>query len=159
MVESLKGMKKGKKIRVFMLSAPGGGPAFNPPGMLDVKEGNHLLMFLLPTTKEDIYAAMSAPWDDDQAIFILDRKDGVDNLTSGEMIKLIPTLVDAQGRVLPGGIDKLRDKYEKQLAVKPAKTAVIHLKWKTMTTDEGWQWDVPDGAKEGLTAPTGPVTR
>ena len=158
-VESLKGTKKGKKIRVLMLSAPGGGPAFNPPGMLNVKEGDHLLMFLLPTTKEDIYAAMSAPWDEDQALFILDRKDGVENLTSIEMIKLIPTLVDAQGRILPDGIDKLRDKYEKQLAEKPAKTEVIHLKWKTMTSDEGWQWDVPDDAKEGQADPTGPVTR
>jgi hypothetical protein len=158
-VESLKGAAKGGSIRILMLSAPAGGPVFNPPGMLDVKNGQHFLMFLLPTTKKGVYAAMSAPWDDDQAIFLLNRKEGVISQTSVAMIELIPTLVDDDGRILADGVANLRAKYRDQLAAKPPEDAVIHLKWKTKTSDKGWEWDVPDNRSDRKTQPVGPVTR
>lgn len=158
-VESLKGTEKGRTIRVLMLSAPGGGPAFNPPGMLDVEEGQHLLMFLLPTTKKGVYAAMSAPWDEDQAIFLLDRKEGVINQTSIAVIELIPTLVGDDGRILSDGVARLRAKYQEQLAVKPPKEAKIYLKWRTETSKGGWQRDVPGEPSESTKEPMGPVTR
>jgi hypothetical protein len=158
-IESLKGTEKGRTIQILMLSAPGGGPAFNPPGMLDVKEGQHLLMFLLPTTKKGAYAAMSAPWDEDQAMFLLDRKEGVISQTSVAMSELIPTLVGDDGSILPDGVEKLRAKYKKQLSATPPKSAMIHLKWRAETSDGGWQRDVPDEPSEGTKEPAGPVTR
>jgi hypothetical protein len=158
-VESLKGTEKGKKIQVLMLSAPDGGPAINPPGMLDVKEGQHFLMFLLPTTKKNMYASMSAPWDENQAMYLLDRKEGVIRQTSFASIELILTLVGEDGSILPDGVENLRAKYKEQLAAKRPEGAMIYLKWRTETFDGGWQRDVPDERTEGTKEPAGPVTR
>ena len=135
----------------------------NPPGMIDVKVGQQLLMFLLPTPQEGVYAAMSAPWDEDQAVIVLDLEHGVRNLTSPRMIDLVRSLVDANGQIIPAGVSALRAKYEKELAAVPPKGSIVHLKWKNTTSNEGWQWDVPadsiDDSSDEETEPLGPVTR
>lgn len=158
-VHSLKGTEKGAMVRTVLLSAPGVAPMLNPPGMIDVKVGQHLLMFLLPTTKKGVYASMSAPWDDDEAVFILDRKDGLKSLTSIYLMELIPKLVDERGTIIARGVEGLRNEYRKLLSVPAPKDAVIHLQWKTQTSRGGWQWDVPDDKNETAPKPIGPVTR
>ena len=173
-VEPIKGCKKGTLVKTLMLSARGPGPMFNPPGMVDPKVGQHHLLCLLPTKFKDVYASITAPFDDDQGIFILDRDHWeygsyrkkpkhFDQFPEyGERYKAIWSLVNDKGEISPTGAEDLRKKYKTELAVAPPKDAVIHLKWKKETSESGWQWNVPanddqkaeqDGAEQPATAP------
>ena len=154
-IESIKGVKKGEFVKTLMLSTRGPGPIINPPGMVDPKVGQHHLLCLLPTTYEGVFASITAPFDDDQGIFILDRKNWeyssyrknpkhFDQFPEyGERYKAIWNLVDEEGRINLGGAEEMRKKYKAEVATPAPKNAVIHLKWKKETSEGGWQWNVP----------------
>lgn len=176
-VEPIKGAKKGKLVRTLMLCARGRGVLINGPGMVRPEKGQFHLLCLLPTTFEDVYASMTAPWDDNQAIFILDRTywkyrnfkqhpEHFDKFPKErERYRTIFSLVDDQGRITANGATELRKKYKAEIATAPPKNAVIHLKWKTQTSPSGWQWNVPDDqdlkakSKKQASKPVGPVTK
>jgi hypothetical protein len=155
-IEPIKGTKMGDVIRTLMLSTRGRRPIMNAPGMVDPKTGQLHLLCLLPTKFKSVYASTTAPFDEDQAVFILDRAKweyygfGDDPIQAdkflerNERCKIIWSLVDESGRIIPKGAEELRKKYQAEITTKPPKDAIIHLQWKKETSEDGWQWNVPD---------------
>jgi hypothetical protein len=163
-IEPVKGAQKGDVIRTLMLSMPEGVMA-NAPGMIHPKPGQHHLLFLIPTQFKNVYAAATAPDDEDEAIFILDRTntmkygsfgDGNSPEEYGERYKAIWSLVDDMGLITPKGAEELRKNYQAEIATKPPKDAVIHLQWKKETSVSEWQWNAPIEGSEKK-KPTGTV--
>lgn len=160
-VEPIKGTKKREIVKTLMLSSRGPGPGFNPPGMVDPKVGQRHLLCLLPTKHKDVFASITAPFDDDQGIFLLDRsywKYGsykenpkvFDQFPEdAERYQAIWGLVNDKGKITADGAEKLSTKYKAEIATPAPKDAVIHLKWKKEESEGGWQWNVPDGGDDG----------
>lgn len=159
-VEPIKGTTKGGVIRTLMLSTRGDGQMVNAPGMVDPKIGQHHLLCLLPTRFAGVYASITAPFDDDQGIFLLDRKSWTDGHTYYKDNKVVAfheqndrnavlwSLVDGEGKVISKGAEAVRKKYKAEINMPAPKDAVIHLKWKKEESAGGWQWNVPaDGAE------------
>lgn len=175
-IEPVKGTKKGELVSTLLLSTRGPGPMINPPGMVEPKVGQCYLLCLLPTSSSEVYAAVTAPFDDREAIFLLDRKhwtDGAHYYKEGKEVafqeqneknRALWDLVDDKGVIKQEGAEYLRKQYAEEIATPPAKDAVIHLKWKKQVSAGGWQSNVPDdgseadGKKRGET-PSGPITR
>jgi hypothetical protein len=173
-VEPIKGTKKGDLVHTMMLSTRGRAPMINAPGMIEPKEGQNLLLCLLPTTLAEVYASVTAPFDDDQAIFPLEHKhwtratyykDGkvVTFSEQSEKNRAIWGLADDSGDINRKEVEHLRKKYETEIATGPRKDDTIHLKWKKETNASGWQWNVPDGSNSGNTKKpkeaSGPITK
>lgn len=159
-VEPIKGTRKGALVHTLMLATRGDGPMFNPPGMVDPKVGQHHLLCLLPTRFEEVYASITAPFDDNQGIFLLDRKSWTDGATyykdgkevafheQSDLNAVLWSLVDAKSRVIPQGVEAVRKKYKVEITKPTPKEAVIHLKWKKEESTGGWQWNVPDDGED-----------
>lgn len=172
-VEPIKGTKKRALVRTLMLSTRGDGPMINAPGMIHPKVGQHHLLCLLPTRFEEVYASITAPFDDDQGVFLLDRKSWTNGATyykdnkevafheQNDLNAVLWSLVDANGRVIPEGAEAVRKKYKLEIAKPAPKNAVIHLKWRKEESTGGWQWNVPDDGEDakGGELPAGPVTK
>lgn len=158
-IEPIKGTKIGEVVQTFMLSSRG-FDAVNAPGIVWPEVGQCHLLCLLPTDLKDTYAAVTAPFDDDQAIFLLDRK--VWTATHFSMNgKLVPfpeqseknrvlwNLVDDNGEINRGEAENMRKIYQTEIATLPPTDALIHLSWKTDTSASGWQRSVPDDKSDG----------
>ena len=175
-VEPVKGTKKGEVVGTLMLSTRGSGPMLNPPGMVHPEVGQYHLLCLLPAKSTRAYAAVTAPFDDDQAIFLLDRKRWTDGgryykdskevafQEQSEKNGALWDLLNDKGEIKPDGAELLRKKYAAEIATPTPKDAVIHLKWKKQTLAEGWDSNIPDDGsdtdgKKNAPAPAGPVTR
>ncbi len=174
-VEPVKGTKKGEVVRTLMLSTRGRGPMSDAPGMVEPKVGQFHLLCLLPTSLMEGFASITAPFDDDQSIFLLDRKlwthahnykDGreVAFHEQSEKNRVLWNLVDDKGEINRDGAEYLRKTYKTEIATPPPEEAVIHLKWKRETSASGWQWNVPDESsdspgKKKAKEPDGPVTK
>lgn len=176
-IEPIKGSRKGEIVRTLMLSTRGRGPMFNPPGMVNPKVGQYHLLCLLPTTFKGVYASLTAPFDDDQAIFLLDRSSWTDGSTyykDGKEVAFYAqndkqhalwSLVDDQGSIQATGAKAIRKKYQAEIATPAPESSIIHLQWKKETSESGWQWNVPnnDPSSSGETKPSppspGPVTK
>ncbi len=169
-IEPIKGTKVGQTVRTYMLSTRGDGPMFNPPGTVDPKVGQHHLLFLLPTKIEGTFAAITAPFDDNQSIFLLDRsfrkygnyRDDPKHFDKfpdyRAKYEAIWSLVDDKGRITPDGAKGLRERCKAQIATPPKKDAIVHLQWKKQTSKDGWQSNVPADSKAPAKA-QGPVTK
>ena len=152
-VEPIKGCKKGTLVKTLMLSTQGPGPMFNAPGMVDPKAGQRHLLCLLPTRFEEVFASITAPFDDDQGVFLLDRKswtgtyykDGKEVPFHEQNAKnhALWNLVDDDGAVRAKAVDEIRKKFRDEIATPVPKDSVIHLKWRKETSEGGWQWNVP----------------
>ncbi len=124
----------------------------NSPGMLEPKIGDPFLFCLAPTIVTNLFAAFTAPYDDDQAIFFLDRnyykyssyREGKMGKTSvfEERNALIWSLIDEAGKVIPGGAERMRKTFAKEITAPPS-NRVVHLQWQTYTNPAGWMRDVP----------------
>lgn len=158
-VEPIKGTGKGAQVRTLMLSARGKGPIINGPGMVRPKVGQHYLLCLLPTRFQEVYASITAPFDDDQGIFLLGRKSWAhgdifykdpfqEQEEQSDLNAVLMSLVDSEGRIISKEAEAVRRKYKAEIAKPAPKDAVIHLKWKKGESDDGWQWNVPDNGEE-----------
>ena len=155
-IEPIKGTQKGQTVRTLMLSTQGLAPIANAPGIVAPKKGQFHLHCLLPTQFENVYASLTAPFDDDQAIFILDRKHweygsyrddpkSIDPASGyGERYRTLWSLVDDNRQITTEGAVALRRRYSEEIGIKPSKDAVIHIHWKKETSENGWQWNTPD---------------
>lgn len=156
-IEPLKGTRRGEIVQVALLSVDENkGPSLmiNAPGMIDPKQGMALLLFLSPTPRTNIFASLTAPYDDDQAIFRLDRnywayspfRDGKEAKDSPfyERHKIIWSLMKEGGEIDPNGADSFRKSYAKEIEVAP-KNNMIYLEWEKLTNHAGWSQDVPKG--------------
>jgi hypothetical protein len=176
-LEPIKGVRKGEHVRTLMLSTKGDRPVINAPGMVEPKTGRAYLLCLLPTTISNVYASLTAPWDDDQAIFLLDRKSWVHHGATyykdgkevafqeqNEKNAALWNLVDDSGKIKPPFVARMRQDYAGEIATTPGTNAVIPLQWETWKAASGWQWDVPKGygnvtnSAGEATRPNGPIT-
>ncbi len=169
-IEPIKGTKLGQTVRTYMLSTRGDGPMVNPPGMVDPKVGQHHLLFLLPTKIEGTFASITAPFDDDQSIFLLDRsfweygnyRDDPKHFDKfpdyRAKYEAIWSLVDDKGSITPEGAKALRERFKTQIATPAKKDAIVHLQWKKQTSKDGWDSNVPADSKAPAKA-QGPVTK
>lgn len=170
-IEPVKGTKKGELVSTLMLSTRGPGPMINSPGMVEPKVRQYHLLCLLPTNSTGEYASVTAPFDDDLAIFLLDRKrwtEGAHYYKEGKEVafyeqreknRALWNLVNDKGEIQQDGAESLRKNYAAEIAIRPAKDAVIHLKWKKQPSAGGWQSNVPDDGKKKGKAPARPVTK
>jgi hypothetical protein len=177
-VEPVKGTQKGEVVSVLMLSTRGEGPILNPPGIVGPEVGEHHLHCLLPTDAKGMYAAVTAPFDDSEAILLLNRKLWIDEAQyykdkNGDVVSFqdqsernrdLWGLVNGKGWIKPEGAMRLRRKYAAEVAVLPAKDAVIHLRWEKQTSPDGWEFDTPKGGsnpsrQDTAQAPHGPITK
>ncbi|MCW1926659.1 hypothetical protein OKA05_29165 [Luteolibacter arcticus] len=173
-LEPMKGVKKAQVVRTMMLSMRGEGLVINGPGVVEPKVGRLYLLCLLPTTTAGVYASITAPFDDDEGVFLLDRKGWTDGATYyDEKGKETPFhkqddknaalwhLVDRKGAIVPAGAEAIRKSYAAELATPAPKDSVIHLKWKKEEGRGGWQWNVPDEGGKGKKSKgsTGPASK
>jgi hypothetical protein len=154
-IEPIKGTQKGELVQVAMLSAHEADDSdgmINPPRMLAPKRGDRFLFCLAPTSVTNLFASFTAPYDDDQAIFPLDRnyraysaqRAGTEKQDSPffERHTLIWSLVGDSGQILPGGAEQMRTAYQSEITAAPS-NRVIYLQWQTVTNKAGWFGSVP----------------
>ncbi|MCW1916574.1 hypothetical protein OJ996_23505 [Luteolibacter sp. GHJ8] len=161
-IEEVKGVKKGQVVRTLMLSIRGESfIVINPPGMVKPGLGQHHLLCLLPTTQPGFHASITAPFDDREGIFLLDRKEWTEGATyfddkgrkvafkdQNEKNAMLWNLVDGRGRIMPGGAAAMRKNYQAEIARRPPAESVVHLKWKKVEGKGGWQWNEPAEEKK-----------
>jgi hypothetical protein len=147
-IEPIKGAKKGQTVKTMMLTLHLKGGIFDGPGTVNPQLGQYFLLCLLPTDAGDSFAAVTAPRDDNLAIFPLDRKLwAADEKGMGffeDRKRIIRSLVDDGGKISASGVEELRKTFKNEIAIAPAKDVVVHLQWKKETTQGGWQTNVPD---------------
>lgn len=154
-IEPMKGTKKGERIHVYLLSTLWGEPRVNPPGMVEAKEGQRFLFCLLPTPEKGIFAAVTAPFDDRESVFLLDRSFRYyrnykadphvydDFPEYRDRYAAIWQLVDDDGKINTAGAQKLRERYKNEIQTPHPTNAFVSLRWKKETSASGWQWNVP----------------
>ena len=152
-LEPIKGTRKGAVVQTAMLSLKTKVDGmYSPPGMLEPDKGKAFLLFLVPTTRTNLFAAVTAPYDEDESIFILDRsfwKYGGYQETKEqraspfrERREVIWSLVDEKGQTVPGGADLMRKTFEREIRMGPS-NQVVHLQYQKYTNPSGWFHDVP----------------
>jgi hypothetical protein len=126
----------------------------NPPGTVEPKIGETFLLCLAPTTRTNVFAAVTAPFDDKESIFRLDRSDPryssyhkgairrrLDGAILGEPSKeqysWVWRLVNDDGVIVPRGAERMRKTFATQIQMHPEPT-VIYLQWETRTNSAGW---------------------
>jgi hypothetical protein len=130
----------------------------NAPGMLEPKKGDAFLFFLVPTDRTNLFAAMTAPYDEDLTVFRLDRsfwayrgytvrQEQKDSLFY-ERNSVVWSLVDDAQQILPSGAELMRNTYAKEISMAPS-NRVIYLQWQTQTNQAGWRRDIPKETKNG----------
>jgi hypothetical protein len=158
-LEPIKGAHRGDVVHTFMLFTD--RPVIiNPPGTVEPKNGETFLLCLAPTTRPNVFAAVTAPFDDKESIFRLDRRDSryssyrkgairrrLDGEILGEPFKeqysWVWRLVNDDGVIVSRGADRMRKAFAKQIQMHPAPT-VVYLQWETRTNSAGWRWNEPN---------------
>jgi hypothetical protein len=150
-LEPIKGIQKGNNVQVALLSvdeSKGPRPMINAPGMLDPQKDDTLLFCLNPTPITNIFAAVTAPFDDDLSIFHLDRKGWKPSSfregLKDERVALIWSLVDDAGKIIPLGAQQMRKTYAKEIQIAPSNT-LVYLQWEARTNASGWTANFPMG--------------
>jgi hypothetical protein len=152
-LEPIKGAGKGEVVQTAMLSLKKKVDGmYSPPGMLEPEKGEAFLLFLVPTTKTNLFAAVTAPYDEDQSIFRLNRgfweyqsyRDGKEQTNSPFYVRhsVIWSLVDDAGNIIPAGAQLMRKTYAKEIST-PATNTVAYLQWQKYTNPSGWSHDIP----------------
>ncbi|MEN9575040.1 MAG: hypothetical protein RL514_2895 [Verrucomicrobiota bacterium] len=154
----LKGKFSVETIDVAMLAIRKSGSLglINGPLMLEPEVGTKYAMFLAPSSTPGLHASLLAPYDEENAIFVLDRKDREYDDTGAQMSPdyrkqwqekkdLVWSLTSWVGGLSKPGAEAVIKQYKAQIA-KPGKVITIPLEWKTHTNAGGWSWDVPKAA-------------
>ena len=148
-LEPIKGVQKGATVQTALLSvdeSKGPRPMINAPGMLDPKKNDVFLFCLNPTTITNVFAAVTAPFDDDLSIFHLDRNDwNPSSYSEGmkdERVALIWSLVDDKGKIIPLGVQQMRKTYAEEIQLASTNT-LVYLQWEARTNTSGWTANFP----------------
>ena len=120
--------------------------------MLSPVKGQKYVMFLAPSSKTNVYVSILAPYDEKNAIFILDRKAreyDFPGMVNHEYMKLslekkalVWALVDNDGQLSRTGPETIASRYKSQIQHKNP-DFTIPLEWKVRTNALGWMNDVP----------------
>jgi hypothetical protein len=158
----LKGNYPQGGIDVAMLAVKSGDNLVNGPLMLSPEQGQKYVMFLAPSSKKDVYASILAPYDEANAIFILDRKSETydySRVVNEDYMKqctekkdFVWSLVREDGQLSKTGPTDVVRKYKSQIE-KKGRDYTIALEWKIRTNAGGWNVDVPKDAPEVKAAP------
>ncbi|MFA6545923.1 MAG: hypothetical protein WCS99_16005 [Limisphaerales bacterium] len=152
----LKGKHTAATINVAMLAVRKSGAHAgmnNGPLILEPKVGTLYVMFLAPSSTLGLHASLFAPYDERNAILILDRKDREYDDTGSYMSPdyrkkwqekkdLVWSLTSLVGGLSKSGAEAVIKQYKAQIA-RPGKAVTIPLEWKKHTEPSGWGWDVP----------------
>lgn len=148
----IKGEFHHESIDVAMLAVKSGHVLFNPPLMLSPANGNKYVMFLAPSSQTNVYASILAPYDESNAIFILDRQSREYDFSSVvdrdymkqcmEKKEFVWSLVGEDGQLPKTGLKDVTKRYKSQLDMK-SQNFTIALEWKVQTNAAGWSIDVP----------------
>ena len=148
-LEPIKGVQKGATVQTALLSvdeSKGPRPMINAPGMVDPKKDCIFLFCLNPTPITNVFAAVTAPFDDDLSIFHLDRKDwNPSSYSTGmkdERVTLIWSLVDDKGKIISLGVQQMCKTYAKEIQMVPT-NALVYLQWEARTNASGWTANFP----------------
>jgi hypothetical protein len=156
-IEPFKGVQKGDIVRTAMLSVDKQSrsqPMYSPPGMLEPEKNDIFFLCLAPTPQANVFAALSAPYDENLSVFPIHRSRSTKGeprdstkrllLSKDERFAMIWSLVNETGELLPASADKLRETYAAEIGKSPS-IKVICLQWETYTNPSGWMSDVPKG--------------
>jgi hypothetical protein len=150
-LEPVKGVRKGDIVQAALLSvdeSKGPRPMINAPGMLEPKVGDAFLFCLAPSSITNVYAAVTAPFDDNLSIFHLNRNDWKPSSfregLKDEHVALIWSLVDDTGKIIPLGAQKMRKTYAKEIQMAPS-NILVYLQWEARTNASGWIANFPKG--------------
>lgn len=174
-VEPFKGVRKGDITKVAMLSIDRHSksqPGYSPPGMLEPHKNDIFLFCLGATSETNVFAALSAPYDENLSIFPFYRSETnsdwfiddrmMKQLLCGENETNIPlefremeksrdqeftlifSLANASGEIQPANIKKFRETFDSEIKTTPSSNPV-YLEWETVTNSHGWQSDIPKG--------------
>jgi hypothetical protein len=151
-VAVIKGEFSQKSIDVAMLAVKSGRLHFNPPLLLSPKKGQKYVMFVARSSKKGVYASVLAPYDEANAIFILDRKAKEYDFSAVvdedymkrcmEKKELMRSLVGEDGQFSKTGPKEVTNRYKSQIT-KKTRDITIPLEWETETNATGWSIDVP----------------
>ena len=156
----LKGPATTNHIDVAMLAVLKGEAIINSPLMLYPKNGQKYIMFLAPSSKEGMWVSFFAPYDEENAMFLLDRQAQLYDMSGvstnpafkdyrderQEERDMVWSMVDANGKIQTKGIEKFRARYRRELEV-TATPKPIPLQWEKYTNPGGWSFDVPKGSQ------------
>ena len=156
----LKGKFAGKSIDVAMLAVKKSPEKFgliNGPLLLSPRRGQKYVMFLAPSSKKAVYASILAPYDEANAIFILDRKAREYDLSGVrdqnyrehriEKNNFVWSLVTEDGQFSKAGANEVAERYKRQIQTN-SQDLTIALEWKIQTNAQGWSIDVPKDSPE-----------
>jgi len=153
-MEPFKGVRKWDIVHTAMLSVghKGSEPMYCPPGMLEPEKGDVFFSCLGPTPQPNLFAALSAPYDEDLSVFSLHRNNPNEH-HFGDMpwlsrenkgFGLIFGLVDNGGKMIPAEAKKFRETYAKEIAIVSTNN-MVYLEWERYVNQAGWQRDGPKG--------------
>jgi hypothetical protein len=153
----LKGDFRQDSIDVAMLAVKSGEVHFNPPLMLSPARGQKYVMFLAPSSKTNVFVSIHAPYQEENPIFILDRKareydfSGVVNdeykKKCIEQKEFVWSLVGDDGEFSKAGPKEVVRRYKRQIE-QQSRDFTIALEWKVRTNATGWSVDVPRDTPE-----------
>ena len=164
--EPFKGVEKGGLVKTAMLSIDPLSPVksmYSPPGMLDAEKGDIFLFFLSPSAQTNLFAALTAPYDENLSVLALHRNRQIFDARDEKnrpvdsrdtMNKVLPSrdrrftellgLVDSAGKIISANVEKARETYSLEISRAP-RTNPVYLEWETRTNASGWQSDWPKG--------------
>jgi hypothetical protein len=160
--EPFKGTQKGEVVRVAMLTSD--QEVINHPFVLDAEKGDVFLFCLLPTPVTNLFAALTAPYNEALSVIALHRSrpyaPGVVSSLEGrrefndkllrddKRFSLIFGLLDQEAHVVAAKAERLRSTFRAELAAEGS-SEVMPLEWQTAVSIGGWRSDTPKGASPG----------
>ena len=134
----------------------------NRPLFVSAKKGDKFIMFLAPSSTPGVFASLLAPYDEANAIFLLDRRSKAYDFSSivdtdyrkqcEEKKRLAWTLIDEQNNFREEGVQQVRKQYAEEIQALP-KNYIVALEWKKITNPSGWSWDAPKTSKNTNSEP------
>ena len=148
-MEPLKGVRRAEIVHAAILSYD--AAIEDPPLTLDPDNSDVFLFCLGATPLTDLFAAITAPYDESLSVLTLHRsqrrqdehRDLIQHvLRSDSRFAPIWKLVDETGEVMPAGAAHLREFYAAEINKAPS-SKLIYLEWERASSARGWQSDVP----------------
>jgi hypothetical protein len=165
-MEPFKGVRKGGHVKAAMLSIDELSPIqsmYSPPGMLKPEKDDVFLLCLAPAPKTNLFATLTAPYNENLSILALhrdrqvfdardernqpvDSRDAMNQVLSSSDRRFpeLLGLVDSTGKIVSANVQKARQTYSLEISRAP-RTNVVYLEWETRTNASGWQSDWPRG--------------
>ena len=157
-LEPFKSVRKGETVRIAMLSTD--RDLINEPLMVFPEKGDVFLCCLLPTPVTNLFAALTAPYNESLSVITLHRfrppLEGTQSsaqasrtfndkfLRDKKQFSSIFDLVDEEAHVIAASAERFSRTFAAELAAKSS-TDKMYLEWETVVSKGEWRSDVPKG--------------